>query len=612
MGEEVTEYREGFTPRVVLITAIAGLVLYPVMLWGHIAGVGAFGIAAAFMTMVLFGELTRIFGSPLTAAELATIRWSESMSVMFFAASSFVFASWFRRHEIAKAFGVADLLPEWYAPPPTSPAVLTRNLYHRDFWFAENAPFGMGPGLKWLIEIGPTLLGVVALAIIIRQLFIVEEKLPWPTGAIAGELAVAMSKERDPSRFRYFAVAAVASMIYTIVQLATVGLIGFFDLTPTLGRRLPGCIFTMTPVLYDFALGLVLSPQFILGWAIGTLATQFILNPILVSKGIIRWIPGINWSLAYQYSSLDFWITAGIAIAFAVAIPPLLRARALLPKAIKSLSKISRVEGMGLFSPKVLIAMILASYTFSVIWAKIFAPDYPMWIAALSAFLQVIFTVVSGYTVGLIVVPVYPPYITRLLNLTFYDGIKGWIVAPEAAPSIAVDLGIGFKAAEIAKANPMSIIKAHVFGYLYASLLGFIFVQFFWKTFDIPSRVLPAPMWLFSVIDYSVWWTRRVEILFRWHILVPFFIVGLVLAFLPNMYALGLGIALGLGGLPTVVIMYLLGVVARKMLIRRYGKEWYDKYHMSIAAGIFAGTATIQVLYLVMQFLPSILWPLPY
>ena len=130
---EEEKYVEGFTLKVVIITIITGVVLAPAMIWASFAGIGTFGIAAAFMAMVLFGELTRLFGTGLTPQELATIRWSCSMAVMSLAGYGLLYNMYLRNSPITQSMGLTAKIPNWVAPPQDSIAILTKTLIHRDF-----------------------------------------------------------------------------------------------------------------------------------------------------------------------------------------------------------------------------------------------------------------------------------------------------------------------------------------------------------------------------------------------------------------------------------------------------------------------------------------------
>jgi len=67
---------EGFTARTFVAMLFSSLVMMPAFLWVYLStGVMIGGIAAAYATMLIFGELGLLMLAPLTEQELATIRW---------------------------------------------------------------------------------------------------------------------------------------------------------------------------------------------------------------------------------------------------------------------------------------------------------------------------------------------------------------------------------------------------------------------------------------------------------------------------------------------------------------------------------------------------------
>ncbi len=601
-NEEVT-YKEGFTYRVILITVVTGIVLAPVMVWAILAGIGAFGIAAAFMAMVLFGELARIFGSSLTAQELATIRWSASAAVTSLAGTGIMYNVFFRSSPITNMMGIADKIPDWVAPPPTSEAILTRTLFHHDFLIPITLTVVTGL-FGFLVAWG--------IGLIVRQIFIVEEKLPWPTGAIAGQLALDMSGRRDPSRFRIFSIAAAASAVYTLIITVIMGLSPALDLTPSLSTKLPGAMIVFYPTAYDFAIALVLGTPYLLGYIISSLVSQVVINPILVSKGVIPWIPQESWTMLLRDSTLYFWVSPFIGFAIAIAIPPLITSIKLLPRSIKSIRKISAVKGSGLVPLNTIILMLVGGYLYYIIITKILAPDYPVWLSIAAVVYQVFITLVSGYTMGQALVGINIPYITEFMRVQFYDGVAGWFIAPAFAPSAALGLGIGFKAAEITKTKPTSILKADFLGWVIGTVMGFLIVSIFWRLYSIPSDVFPVPAWIPLVITTNIWITKKLELILKPALIIPSFILAFALSIWPKTYLFTIGLYAGLGSPTSFVLTYIVAIIAKKVMTRVFGEEWVNRYVVSIAAGIFAGVSIVQVLYLALIFYPRLIWATPY
>ena len=609
-GIPAGDYEEGFTGRVALITAIVGIALAPVMVWATFAGMGRPGIAVAFMSMVLFGQLMRMVGRPLKVQELATIRWSTSIAIVQLAfATDIIYSAWFRVSPTTKAFGLSGAIPDWVAPPPSSGALIARSLFHPDFWATDQ--YAIGPIVLGLINLSMALLSTFALSLIVRQMFIVEEELPWPTGQIAGQLAISMSEERDPARFRYFALVALGSAVYTAFQLWAMGLSPVIDLTPMVGDRLPGATLTLYPSLFEFAIGLILGPQYLLGYMVSSVASSLVLNPILVSRGVVTWYPGMGWAQLFRHATLDFWISPNLGWAIAIAIPLLIKAGKLIPRALERM----RLRGVGsVLSPKVLVGMMLIGFAWVVARTAWLAPDYPLWLALAAIGYSVFITLVSGYTVGQAMVGVSVPYLTEVLRTSFYDGVAGWFAAPgfsdELAPRLtAVDLGIGFKAAEMTKTKPTSILKGHLFGSIVAIVAGLASAGLLWRLFGVPSSALPAPTWIPTATLTNIFIAKRAELIVRPTIVVPAMAIGLLFSFWPGRYLFAIGLYSGLGMLPLNVLTYAAALLCRRLLEKRRGKEWTSTHLVDIASGVFTGVAVIQILYVAGVFLSRLFWP---
>ncbi len=601
-NEEVI-YREGFTYRVILITIVTGIVLAPVMVWAILAGIGAFGIAAAFMAMVLFGEIARIFGGSLTAQELATIRWSASAAVTSLAGTGLMYYVFFRSSPITAMMGIADKIPDWVAPLPSSEAVLSRTLFHEDF-LIPIALIILSGLFGFLTSWG--------IGLIVRQIFIVEEKLPWPTGAIAGQLALDMSGRRDPSRFRIFSIAASASAAYTLIITVIMGLQPALDLTPTLSTRLPGAMITFYPTALDYAVALVLGTPYMIGYIISSLISQLIFNPLLVSKGIIPWIPQESWTMLLRDSMLHFWVSPNIGFAIALAIPPLITSVKLLPRGVRSIKRISSIKGSGLVPLNIIILMLAGGYAYSIAITKVLAPDYPVWLALAAIGYSIFFTLISGYTFGQALVVVDIPYLTEFMRVKFYDGVAGWFVAPSFITSAGLTLGIGFKAAEITRTKPTSILKADILGWGIGTIMGLLIISIFWRLYNIPSDVFPVPFWIPQLILQNIWITKKLELILKPSLIIPSFIVGFALSVWPKTYLFAIGLYAGLGSPPLFMFTYLAAIISKKIMAKVFGEEWVNRYVVSIAAGIFAGVSIVQILYLALMFYPRLIWATPY
>jgi len=281
------QLQEGLTPRTFLAMLFSSLVMMPALLWVYLATGQLVGtLAAAYATMLIFGELGLIMMSPLSASELATIRWGASIAAGY--TGGFLFTVYLRKSPITKQFGIAQNIPWWACPPENSPAIIQRMIWHPD-WLL---PLGIG-----LLSMTLVLAADVSLSFIARTLFIEVEKLPFPTGAVAAEIAIALSGG-EKERYRIFAIATMMAAIYESIRVL------FPSLTEIiLGRRL----MVINPIHYDFtemidpvihgattgittnllviATGLIV-PEIVIIWQfITSIVTYVLLPPIFIGMG---------------------------------------------------------------------------------------------------------------------------------------------------------------------------------------------------------------------------------------------------------------------------------------------------------------------------------------
>ena len=125
-----------------------------------------------------------------------------------------------RQSPAAKQFGIANLIPDWFAPPLESAALLQRTFLHSD----------------WLLPIALLLAGVVISRIswftAAYALFRVNsdyERLPFPFAPVAAQGATALAETTqgvESWRWRVFSAGAMIGLVFGALYVAIPAITG--------------------------------------------------------------------------------------------------------------------------------------------------------------------------------------------------------------------------------------------------------------------------------------------------------------------------------------------------------------------------------------------------
>ena len=622
------ELKEGFTYRTVIAILFSAFIMMPSLLWVYLTtGQAIGGIAAAYATMLIFGELGLLFLSPLTVHELVTIRWGASMAATY--GAGLLFNIYFRKSPIAKQYGVADKIPLWVVPPETSEAFIERIIWHPDW----TLPLTIGYTATII-----SLISAISLSLIARELFIEVESLPFPTGAVAAEIAESLSGLR-PEKYKIFAVSTLLSALIemprTLIPAVTLILFGVsvvlvppihYDLTNVIEWLLPGSTTGITANIMILALGLILPEQVILWSLISSLTTYLVLPPLLLSvrvdypytKGMPMLVPGTLEGAWYK-PMLRFWLSYGVGFIFAAAILPFifnLRQTVTAVRTFFSLSG-SRAKRLGLLSGKTTLLLFLVPQVIASILAYLLTPlglPFLLAILTINFGLTIFDTIVSGRSVGLTGGATTIPYANYalLMATTSPEQIEVWFNPFLINPGVtAADICIGYKAAQLTNTKPLSIVKAHLMGIFSTQLVGLLIASLLWHLYDVPSRLLPAPSFPVDTVIRCLFITRQFGEYLKWPQILTTFTMGSIFLIIPRFIralspVIGLpalfGIIWGLMDMPSNVIGVFLGYIIKKIIERKMGTEWCRSYIVTVAAGLWAGASMIISLSTALMF----------
>ena len=380
------------------------------------------------------------------------------------------------------------------------------------------------------------------------------------------------------------------------------------------------------------AIGFIIPDQVLISAFVSMLIIYVVLPPILVRMGVYPYergkpmfIPG-TLSGAWYKPYLYFWLSFGIGLLFAGGITPFFLNIKQTASAIKSFisMKPEETKKLGTLSGKLSILLFTISMVISSIGAFIlfmgYAPrplDYGLrFLAAvltISIGLSFINTVVAARSIGLtgggFTIP-YADYLILLLT-TRPEDVDVWF-NPFIMQVSGADLCIGYKAAQLTNTKPISIIKAHVAGILLTNIVGLFIAGLLWYVYDVPSRFLPAPTWPADVVIRSLFVTRKFFLFLDWTRVLSAFIFGSIIIVLPRLVpALApytgvptiFGMIAGMMDMPSNVTAYFLGYIIKKLLEKKMGTEWIQKYSMTVAAGLWTGASVVISMSTALRFI---------
>lgn len=391
-----TDFKEGFTARSFLGILYSILIFTPAMIFTSLVS-GSTVLFAGYVVMLLFVELGHYTGSPLKKQELTTIFIISGVTGPFL---MLLQALYFRSlSPITSSFtwnGVVlpQVIPDFFAPGPSSLSILDRTFFNPD-WMASIIVVT----LSNLFAVGMS----IPLGLLNYQIYVVEEKLPFPREIIAAETIVTLS-DRKPDKLLLFSLCALMSSGYNIfcylLPFATNGNIRpipmpWIDGNLTIEKFLQGASFGIGTDLIFFALGMMLPLKMVVSVFIGSFALYFVGNPLLVHFNIFKeWRYGMDLTTVFQRSTLSFWAFLQIGLTAAAAITPLLIHPSSITKPIKSLLKLTDAsKKKGILSLRSTLILYFAfAFATLALWGFI-VPDFPL---AISAILVVVWPLISS------------------------------------------------------------------------------------------------------------------------------------------------------------------------------------------------------------------------
>jgi len=597
------EFQSGLTWRSFLAALYALCIFAPAAIWLSLTTIGVSFLGAVQISIILFFvEFTRFSGRPLTKQE-ATIMFLVSSLVSSSEFIMMIYREYFVHSPIAVMFGLRNEVPSWWAPPTTSEVWGLRTFWHPD-WLI---PIGLWALLQIL-----AVAGALCYALMAREIYIEGERLPFPIQEINARMIEVLTERKEES-LAVLSISAVISLIYGIFLYSIPAIsmaagynitfipIPWVDLTHDLEVFMPGASFGVATDIILIGLGLVLPPVVSISMLVGSILRFVIINWLTVHLGVTiwaeHWTPGMNLTKIFQESTLYLWACPIIGMGFAVGLAPLLTRPKIAIDAFKALAgkvKVTqeRISGKPV-SPKILFSMLITvGITFILIYYSL-VPEYPLWALFVWEFpLQFVMMLVTVRLLGETGMVITMPNMPQILTLASgYEGVRGWFLPFTIHPGTMWTMNL--KMCQLTKTEISSWIKAYFLVFPIALLMGALYVSAFWAIAPIPSAMYPAPaiMWPVQAM-YQALWIKRPAQFWKPDLIIYSFII--MLGFCASVSILNLPISTAglLAGVTTPIpsmLTIFLGTIIGKIMACRLGREVYDKYKQTLAAGLMLG-----------------------
>ncbi|HID90563.1 TPA: hypothetical protein EYP44_01220 [Candidatus Bathyarchaeota archaeon] len=610
-GSEPASYRfkSGLTWRALLAMVTAALLFVPTTLYMNLMAGATMAVAAIFIIAVVFGGLSRFFGAPLTKQELCIIYTvvggiAGTIPVYYW----LVFRAFFVTTPVTYAFTIdgvplPELVPPWLAPPRDSIVYSLRTLVHPD-WMMAIGIYTVWVLLGFMME--------VSLAMLFSYLFIEVEELRFPMAVIDSSMVTTLA-EREPESIRFFITALYPGVVYGFLLcsgLAGVPLIPlpWADFTWLSEKVLPGALIGIATDVVSFVLGLILPKSATASMLIGSLSIWVVGNTLLLTafpQLFPRWTAeyfyGMGIAACWQRSLYRVWISPQFGFALGLGVALLMRFSKSVGRTFKLLLRPSAAMRRGVSYPSLLLllGMYLAGTGISVAIYHYLVPDLPLYVSlATSVGLSLLLALVVTMSWGeLGFGPLLPWPWQAIVYLTPYKGYAGWVFSPAISLGGCGGMVNATKVAYLTETNPIDYYKGVAVGAVLTTVLGFIFMDFFWRIAPIPSSAYPHTMtyWPIYAMGDCLFATRQIHI-------DPAIVIGSAGA---SAAILALGQALskvaipfspvafvmGFFTLPPFTITIFVGSLVGRYILRRFiGKERWERVRGIMAAGALAGT----------------------
>lgn len=633
-------YEEGFTLKTIIGIIFIAAIMLPGGLYLSLVAGESIGAAAEWVTIVLFSEIARRSFNPMKKQEIYMLYYVAAV----LATSQGPFGAFIKNAYLVESPPFAPFakqIPPWVVPPAGSEAIAHRTFLDR----AWNIPI--------LLALIGEVMGRLSWMSIGYALFRITsdiEKLPFPMAPIAASGATALGEagsSEESWRWRVFSTGSVIGILFGFVYVGIPIFTGtafgtavqilpipFLDLTESTGSILPTAIVGLSLSLGTVFTGFVIPWYAVLGTFISSILFQVFLNPVLYHFGYFpNWIPGSNALRTGLATNMDFWMSVGLGISFAIGVLGIIN----VVRSINQAKKAQKHEKRSIWAiPKgrgdVHIGWAFGGWGLTIIYQcvlmHILLPDFPIWITVFfGALWSPLNSYVSARMIGLVGSGVGFPMIKEATIIaTGYKKVDIWY-----APLPMYDMGgisQKFREIELTGTKFTSVIKAEAFMFPVIFVASFAFWSFFWNSNPIPSSAFPfiQKMWPIGAQTEAIWKQINlpgsasqdiIRMALKPNLIIGGFVICLiaysVMTYLRMPLLLIYGLIGGISAPPYATIPTFFGAwLGRKYFRKRFGEKNWTNYAPVLCAGFACGSGLIAMVSIAMALIAKSVSTLPF
>jgi hypothetical protein len=648
-------FRPGLTWRSALALAFSIALVQPAMIYGFlVTGISGLGLAGSawwpWIVILLWSELTRFQGQPLSKQELFIILSFQSMAFLF--ADFFIgpiYNMYIAYSAESKYLGVSQYVPTWWVPSEKA----AKQILNSKYVFLNPA---------WIVPIGVSLLSTVfgmmamiSMGYFCYAVYVKGQNLDFPAATAMANTVLSLA-EREPRQMRIFMLAALFGIAYNVfveflpyvlgpflssggleITTVTSPIASTYDMTPIIANVLPGAGFAFTLDISGIIAGFLLPVSVSVFQFIGAVSFYFFGTQIITRLGL--WPAECQYNISWTYfrledkSSIYFYYSVLIGLGIAViAVPLILHGRSFFG-AFRGISTVSG-GGKGIY---VLLAIFLGSSMGSVLMIN-FLTGFPIWLLALftvggTIFASFLSTAASGVTLGGFSLPFLPQL------MIYYSGWSDravWFAAPSLGGMVGGSLmqigdigGAGlaqsFKQADILEVRKAEYLKTFIVLVVLGIISSFLFTTFLWTLSPIPSGAYPNTInyWPVSAASWAKWqkWVWE-GYLFRSNLILGSALVGGAIYAITDLVfhkpefliCFMAGAAPGVGLISTSSQM--IGAIVANKLVRRSldkgGEGSFDIFKGRFVIGFTVGWGFMATIRILLVLISRSMWLLPF
>jgi len=621
-AETETTTGKGLTWRAIVMILYAAIVFQPVAIWlDWVSGPVGIVLAVEYTVLLFASTLADFSGKPLSRQE-AWIIYATTGTVVLETIFSKVFLFNYykaRSSPTAYGFGLTEVIPGWFAPPAGLQTFLD--------------PSWITPILLWLFFFGVlSKVADISLGYFFNRVYQVEEKLEFPFQRVWAAACITMAeKARRPKQLKVFTLSAIIGIFYGLLLYAPALVLGrsvlpipWVDLTGAIGGFLPGASIGIATDIYWFIFGFIIPWPVIVSMFMGAIAVYVIGNHLLVASGAWLGTEGLGLGTLRWQSQQNFWASPIIGLSIAAGVVPLILGRKYIVNAFKRHSSPKAISEKGEGIPTwIPLLLFVAAAGGSVILSHILAPDFPIWLfVALSIGWSFLSNIISGRALGETGLEFFVPYVREgsyvaagyLYNPATGYGLNAWF-APIYIGSTGVGWIGGFAGTRFTGTSNRDYIKAYILAVPLTYVLSFIFTQAFWTIAPVPSAAYPyaAADWPVRSLFELLWIRSPFSVIKPIWVVIPF-IVGSTVSLLSTAFKIPfvlISFGVGISQPIPLTVSILIGGILGKLMVRKFGKQWWDEYKSVIVAGVLLGEGVIIAISAALMLISKAMWISP-